>query len=58
MREPKYGYPLFWKLICRKNSLLGLVVGEDTEYVLNLLPRALPKERMDLIFWMLLLEIA
>jgi len=36
---------------------LGLIVGEDAEYVLNLLPVALPKERMGLVFWMLLLEI-
>jgi len=48
--QPKYEYPLFWKLICRKDSLLGLVVGEDVEYVLNFLPVALPKVRIDLVF--------
>ena len=40
----KYGYPLSWKHICRKNSLLDLVVEEDAEYVLNLLPITLPKK--------------
>ena len=38
--------------------LLCLVVGEDAEYVLNLLPVALPKGRISLVFWVLLLEIA
>ena len=33
-------------------------MGEDTEYVLNILPVALPKGRMSLIFCVLLLEIA
>jgi len=36
---------------------LGLVVGEDVEYVLNILPVALPKGRMGLVFWALLLKI-
>ena len=48
--QPKYEHPLSWKPICKKDSLLGLVVGEDTEYVLNLLPVALPKVRIDLVF--------
>ena len=37
---------------------MGLVVGEDAEYVLNLLSVALPKERIGLEFWVLLLETA
>ena len=37
---------------------MGLVVGEDVEYVLNILPVALPKGRMGPVFWVLLLEIA
>ena len=28
-RQPKYGYHLSWKPIFIKDSLLGLVVGED-----------------------------
>ena len=39
-------------------SLLAPVVGEDTEYVLNPLPVALPKERIYRVFWVLSLEIA
>ena len=35
--------PLSWKSICRNDSLLDLIVGEDAEYVLNLLPVALSK---------------
>ena len=34
------------------------VVGEDAEYILNLLPVALTKGRISLVFWVLLLEIA
>ena len=55
--QPKYEYPLSWRLICRKGSLLGPVVGEDKKYVLNPLPVALPKHGMDLVFWVMLLEI-
>ena len=46
----EYEYHLSWKSIYRKDSLLGLVVGEDAEYVLNILPVALLKVRMDLVF--------
>ena len=49
--QPKYEYPLSWRLVCRKGSLLGHVVGEDQKYVLNLLPVALTKRRMSLVFW-------
>jgi hypothetical protein len=42
---------------CRKDSLLGPIVGEDQKWVLNHLPVALPKRRMGLIFWVSLLEI-
>ena len=48
--QHKYEHPLSWKLICRKDYFLGLVVGEDVEYVLNILPVALSKKRMDLVF--------
>jgi hypothetical protein len=30
---------------------LGLIVGEDAEYVLNPLLVALPKRRIGLVFW-------
>jgi hypothetical protein len=39
------------------NSLLGHVIGEDVEYILNHLPVTLPKSEMGLVFWVLLLEI-
>ena len=32
------------------NSFAGFVVGENAEYVLNLLPVALPTRRMNLVF--------
>ena len=37
---------------------LGLVVGEDVEYVLNFLPIVVPKGRINLVFYVLLLKIA
>ena len=48
--QPKYEYPLSWRLICRKGYLLGPVAGEDKKWVLNPLPIALPKHEMGLIF--------
>ena len=47
--QPKYEYPLSWRLICRKGSLLGPVVGEDQKQVRNPLHVALPKREMGLI---------
>jgi len=55
--QPKCEYHLSRRLIFRKGSLLGPVVGEDKKYVLNLLPAALPNRGMGLVFWVILLEI-
>jgi len=40
-----------------RGSLLGPVAGEDQKWVLNPLPVALPKHRMNFVFWVMLLEI-
>jgi hypothetical protein len=48
--KPKYEYHLSWRLICRKDSLLGGVVGEDQNWILNHLPVALTKRGMGLVF--------
>ena len=55
--QPKSKYPLYWRPICRNDSLLGHVVGEDRKQVLNPLPVVLPKHRTGLVFWMPLSEI-
>ena len=44
--QPKYEYSLSW----RQGSILGLVAGEDKKWVLNILPVALPKHEIDLVF--------
>jgi hypothetical protein len=44
-------------LFCRKDSLLGPIVGENQKWVFNHLPVALPKRRIGLVFLVSLLEI-
>ena len=51
MRLGRDFYSLFWRPICRKGSLLGLVIGEDKKWVLNPLPITLHKRGMGLVFW-------
>jgi len=45
-------------LFAERILFFGLVVGEDIEYVWNLLPVALPKGRMSLVFWVTVVEIS